>query len=325
MSSFEHTSAKINSFGYHPLKSGHYQQPDSLTFDGHGMFGDRGLMIVEAAQHEKAAAGTFLSQRKDPLLAQIHANISSNGVTLSRSKGEIESSFHTNFSDESSDTRLPVSLHGWRGIGIDQGDNAARWLSSHIERPVRLVRTSEEYPRFVENSRALGRVGFADGYPITIATTDAFSALDAAASAPLPQNRPRANIVLSDNRLPYGLEQPDGYDTEDFIDTVTIHVGGMEILLSIKKACERCILPNTDQDTGIRDKGSPFTRALSNMGRAGYHVDKQTYGEGRALFFTQNATITMPKEMEPTDTHSVDTSTEVEIAWSDQPNWQKVA
>ncbi len=132
----------------------------------------------------------------------------------------------------------------WRSSvrGVDQGDAAAAWLSTHLGADVRLVRFHPSKPRacnpdYVGNSGA--HTLYADGYPILVigaASLDDLNARLAAKGSPaLPMNRFRPNVVVE------GL---DPY-VEDHLDTLTCG----DVTLRFVKPCTRCQVTTTDQAT----------------------------------------------------------------------------
>jgi uncharacterized protein YcbX len=130
----------------------------------------------------------------------------------------------------------------WRSRvpAFDEGDAAARWLSSVLGADVRLVRFDSSHERlcnpvFAGDSGA--HTAFADGYPMLVIGDASLAELNgrltAGGSEALPMNRFRPNIVLS------GLE---AYD-EDHIDT--LEADGVK--LKLVKPCTRCQITTTDQ------------------------------------------------------------------------------
>ena len=123
----------------------------------------------------------------------------------------------------------------------------SRWLG----RPVRLVYFDAGARRTVSRDW-LDRdapVGFADGFPVLVASEDSARALNgtivAAGGDAVPMSRFRPNIVLSGT----GAFAEDGWET--------IAVGG--ILFDLVKPCARCVVTTVDQGSGLPDGPEPIT------------------------------------------------------------------
>ncbi len=196
-----------------------------------GHAGDREWMIVDRQ-------GIFVTQREHPALALVHTSVESGALVLTTA----------------GKTPLPVSLDAhraesrevvvWKSLvpAFDEGDAAARWLSSVLGADVRLVRFDSSHERrcnpvFAGDSGA--HTAFADGYPLLVIGDASLAELNgrlaASGSPALPMNRFRPNIVLS------GLEAFD----EDHIDT--LHAGG--VTMKLVKPCTRCQITTTDQSS----------------------------------------------------------------------------
>lgn len=125
--------------------------------------------------------------------------------------------------------------------GLDQGDEAAAWVSAVLGEPVRVVRAPAT-PGRRANPQYAGSVpsplAFPDGYPVLICNRASLDDLNRRLPQALPMERFRPNLVLE------GLPA----FAEDRI--ASIDVG--EVRLTLVKPCTRCIIPSTDQRTGIR-------------------------------------------------------------------------
>lgn len=183
------------------------------------------------------ADGRFLTQRDHPRLALVDVGIANAALRLSA-------------------PGMPaceVAMHGpgpsrevvvWRSdvLGIDAGDDAARWFSQWLGRDARLVRFDGARTRECNRAYA-GDSGahtlFADGYPILVANAASLADLNARLAArgheALPMNRFRPNVVLE------GLPAWD----EDHVDTIA--AGG--VVLRLVKPCTRCQVTTIAQDT----------------------------------------------------------------------------
>jgi uncharacterized protein YcbX len=155
----------------------------------------------------------------------------------------------------------------WRheGDGVDQGDEAASWLSQLLGRAVRLVRTPPDHVRRVnpERTPVEAQTAFSDGYPLLVLSQRALDGLNAQLAAPIPIDRFRPNLVLG------GCEPhaEDGWRR--------IRVGGIELVLV--KPCDRCAVTTVDQETGERTGGEPLRTLARYRRRDG------------AVWFGQNA------------------------------------
>lgn len=136
------------------------------------------------------------------------------------------------------------SVQVWNShtIGVDQGDDAAGWVSTFIarERPghYRVVRMPDHERRTPK--RGDSALAYGDGYPFLIASSASLADLNARLETPLPMDRFRPNIVL-DGCSPY---------QEDHLDRLSmngIRFAGMNL-------CLRCAITTTDQMTGERSK-----------------------------------------------------------------------
>ena len=219
-------AARIASLHIYPVKSCRGIELESSTVVERGLAFDREWMIVDED-------GLFVSQRGVPRLALVEA-------ALTESALELETPGRGRLS-------VPLKLDGaarpvivWRDsiTAIDQGDEAAAWLSSALQRPLRLVRFNPAVRRHCDGTYA-GKSGahtaFADAYPILVLSEASVDDLNARLSQPLPMNRFRPNVVLS------GI---DAYD-EDHIDE--IRLGGLA--LKLVKRCTRCQITTIDQTT----------------------------------------------------------------------------
>ncbi len=124
----------------------------------------------------------------------------------------------------------PVEVEKWSGFGIDQGDEAAEWLSEVVGRPVRVVRQPARASRADPTALHILSLSSLDGLNARI--------LDRGAD-PVPMNRFRPNIVIS------GWPEPH---TEDRVSRMTI--GGTEIGFSERAI--RCAVTLVDQSAGVR-------------------------------------------------------------------------
>lgn len=141
-----------------------------------------------------------------------------------------------------------VSVEKWPGTGIDQGDDAARWLSDVVRKPVRLVREPDR------ESRARTTTDPTAVHVLSPSTLDDLNARIAARGAePVPMDRFRPNIVISGWPEPY---------TEDRVARMA--VGDVEFAFG--ELAIRCAVTLVDQPTGVRVGPEPL-RTLADYRR----------------------------------------------------------
>jgi uncharacterized protein YcbX len=197
----------------------------------HAGIGDREWMVVDPD-------GRFVTQRELPRLALIATAIDDDALVLRTAQ---RPPLRVAIRDGRRSAREVVV---WRSHvrGCDEGDQAARWLSAHLARDVRLVRFHRSKKRAC-NPDYVGDSGahtlFADGYPVLVIGSASLDDLNARllrkGEPALPMNRFRPNLVVE------GL---DAYD-EDHLDTMTIG----DVALRMVKPCTRCQVTTTDQAT----------------------------------------------------------------------------
>lgn len=200
-----------------------------------GLKFDRNWLVV-------TAAGRFLTQRENPQMALIETAIGTEKLHLNApGQPPLEIPLETQ-----PGSLMEVQI--WRDWcrAIDQGEEAANWLSRFLGQDCRLVRIGEGYDRPIEANptKATGQVSFADAYPLLLISEASLANLNERLPSPIPMNRFRPNLVVS------GCE-PHAEDTwqQIQINQVGFHVA---------KPCERCIITTTDQATGTRTGAEPL-------------------------------------------------------------------
>ena len=210
-----------------------------------GILHDRSFMVVDEA-------GAFRSQRKTPAMAVIRPRVE--GPTL---VVEAPDADPIEIDIDLDGPRLDVSLFGkWFGAGVDQGDAAAKWFSTVLDLPCRLVRVPRDHDRDGWGEIP-GKVGFADAHAILLTAESSLDELNRRITARgangVPMNRFRPNIVVSGWPVPH---------TEDRFRRLS--VGGVELGYSVRAI--RCAVPTVAQDTGVPSGPEP-TRTLAGYRR----------------------------------------------------------
>ena len=147
---------------------------------------------------------------------------------------------------------------------------AAAWLEAFLERECRLVRFDPQHRRlsariWTGDLEAENR--FSDGFPVLVIGQASLVDLNSRLERPLPMNRFRPNIVMEG----LGAYEEDRID-ELYDDTVTFR---------LVKACTRCKVTTTDQETAGLDGKEPLQTLKS------YRFDAKLHG----VIFGQNAIV----------------------------------
>ena len=270
--------ASVSTIVRYPVKSCAGQAIERAELDAYGIVGDRRWLIVDPN-------GIFLTQRDAPELALVRPELREDGLSLSA---------------PGTDTiDVPIDLDGptldvqvWndRCRGVDQGDDAAAWLSGYLGTPHRLVKMTSDFERSVDADYAVSTddaVSYADGFPFLLATTGSLDELNRRLASPVPMDRFRPNFVVS------------GADPFEEDAWATLRIGG--VTFHVVKPCARCVVTTTDQATGERGM-EPLT-TLATFRR----------GENGKVYFGQNL-LHQPK------TGEIEVGDAVEILGTQPPN-----
>lgn len=251
-------STRICALHYYPLKSARGIELEHALLTCAGFEDDRRWMLV-------TPAGRFITQRELPRLALLRPGMLPGALLLSAPRLPPIS--------------IPLAHQGQRRAvtvwsdqcdAFDEGDEVAAWLKRLLDCDCRLMRfdparrrlSAREWTGEIE-----AEVRFADGFPILAVSTASLGDLNRRLAAPLPMNRFRPNIVLD------GLQPYD----EDRIDELY----GDGVRLKLAKACTRCSITVTDQDSGTVLGDEPLRTLRS------YRYDPGLHG----VCFGQNAIV----------------------------------
>jgi uncharacterized protein YcbX len=144
--------------------------------------------------------------------------------------------------------RRVVRLFGKDTEGVDAGPEAAELFSDYLGERCALVYMPDAVTRPVEPDYAApaDRVGFADGFPLLVASlaslADLNERLATAGSPPVPMTRFRPNIVLDDLE-PWAEER-----------AARAVIPARGLVLRTPKKCARCQVTTVDQDTAATGK-----------------------------------------------------------------------
>ena len=197
-----------------------------------GLEHDRRLMVV-------SVEGEFLTQRNASRLALVTPALKDGVLKLSAPGHDTIQLGH-----QTSGTPWLVDVWKSRGVhSIDQGEEAAAWFSDWLGREVRLVHFADGYKRLVNEEYAVNaddHTGYADGYPILLASEEGLQDLNSRLETPVPMNRFRPNLVVRGG-------EPFAEDTWN-----RIRIG--DVQLAVVKPCARCEVTTIDKETLERRK-----------------------------------------------------------------------
>ena len=238
---------RVSQINIYPIKSCAELSLAAAPIGVTGFVNDRRWLLVDADQ-------CFLTQRELPRMALIQPTIEDDCLRLTApGVGSIE---------------LPIDQPGagvgvsvWKDSGIsaiDQGDPVAAWFSTFLEHDCRLVRFADDAVRPVSPKyapRPTDRVGFADGFPFLIISEASLTDLNRRLETPLPMNRFRPNIVVT--------------DTEPYAEDTWRAIRAGDVEIDVVKPCARCAITTTDQVTAARGKEPLRTLATYRIGQNG--------------------------------------------------------
>ncbi len=232
----------IRSLYRYPIKGCRGERLDRAEFDGYGISGDRRLMLVGADDR-------FVSQRELPRLATI-APLIDGPMLLLRATGHEPLAVEL----DGDGPRRQVTVWHDRVIAVDQGDVAAGWFSAVVDVPLRLVAWGTESVRRIDpefSPRPDAEATFVDGYPALVTCEASLDDLNRRLDEPVPMARFRPNIVIRGG-TPW---QEDAWRR--------LELGAM--VFDAVKPCARCLVPTTDQSSGIRHPDQEPLRTLATF------------------------------------------------------------
>ena len=242
----------ISSLIYYPIKACRGFEVQSANVERMGLQHDRRMMVT-------TPDGQFLTQRELPRLALVTPTLENGSLELSAPGYD-----SLRLGIQTSGT--PVSVDIWKSKGvqaIDQGEDAAQWFSDWLGTDVRLVHVADGYKRVVNETYAVNaddHTGFADGYPILIASEEGLADLNTRLASPVPMNRFRPNLVVRG----CGPFEEDSWNR--------IQVG--DVVLAVVKPCARCEVTTIDKDTLERSK-----EPLKTLGKYRKHKLGAIFGQ----------------------------------------------
>ena len=224
---FSRAMAVISGLYVYPIKSCKGISCQEAELAETGLRFDRHWAVID--RH-----GEFVTQRDLPRMALVTPRLEADRLVLS-APGVAALALPLRHGTR----RLEVRIWGDRCFGLDQGDEAARWLRAFLDRDLRLARFDDSAPRHRgagHGAEQAASTEFADGYAILVLSEASLGELNGRLEKPVPMNRFRPNIVLA------------GVDAHDEDHFRALEADGVE--LRLVKPCIRCQITLTDQDTG---------------------------------------------------------------------------
>jgi len=263
---------EVSEINIYPLKSAAQHRVKEAEVTGIGLKNDRGFMVMDLETK------IWVSQRENSKMATIGATVSPKGqltLTCDANKSQQPLVIVPKRGKATAEAMLwesPVPA-------VDQGDEAAAWLSKALDQKVRLVCAADGFEAATGEDFAKGfQTGLADGFPYHLITEASVDALNKKISGePVSTKNFRPNIVVKG----CGAWQEDQWSI--------YRVG--EVLFQNVKPCCRCRVTGVDPATG-EDAKFQSLAALTKY-RKGRALGVGPWGEGQ-VFFGQNAVAHNP-------------------------------
>ena len=222
--------SEVSQLNYYPVKSCAGIGLTTAQIGTRGIEHDREWAILDAHSH------MVLTQRQIATICLIRPSIQNSGAAVSLLlDGEDMPGTEIPVVDgEEVETRYP-----WGPVcrGLDQGDAAANWLSSYLQRDCRLLRFSPNFVRQVDQKcakRTTDQTGFADDFAFLLISEESLQELNSHLTEPLPMNRFRPNIVV---------RGATSYAEDDW---KVIRIGN--VVFDVLQPCARCVITTINQD-----------------------------------------------------------------------------
>lgn len=219
----------VSQLHIYPVKSLRGISVESLSLTNSGPDFDRKWMVV-------SPNGKFLTQRVLPKMCLINTALNNGVLTLS----------HSGLSP------VEVPAGGGRAIEVtvwrdtvsaeDCGDEIAGWLSAALGKECRMVFMPSGNERIAtkRNYQFSSLYGFADGYPLLLASESSLAEFNTYLTRPVGMDRFRPNVVVrGSSAFAEDHWQEINIDSHSFILT---------------SPCTRCAVPSIDQATAEKEQ-----------------------------------------------------------------------
>ncbi len=231
-------SPQISQLFVYPIKSCAGISVTHFQFDEKGPLFDRRWMLVDNK------TGIFLSQREIPQMALISTRIEDGKVWASQFFDDTIAENHCLLAGGE---LIDVTIWSDNIRGYDCGEEAANWFSRVLNRECRLVYQGDCL-RLADEKYA-GKetmVGFADGFPLLVIAQSSVDALNDVCDAQIGAVNFRPNIVV-ENTIAFAENNWRS------LTAGRLSAEGSRVEMTVVKACERCVIPALNPNTGKRE------------------------------------------------------------------------
>jgi uncharacterized protein YcbX len=239
----------IASLHCYPIKSCGRTALQEARLSRQGIANDRRWMLAQTE------TGVFLSQREHARMALLQPAVTEETLTVT-APGMPPLSLPL-LPDTALDTRTATV---WKATHetLDEGAEAAAWFSDYLGVSCRLVRAPEDYARRLNPNygREEDRIGFADGYPLLLASEASLADLNSRLNKALPMDRFRPNLVVQGEGLAPFAED----------DWKTLTIPAANVTFRVAKPCARCAITTINQVTGAPEGPEPL-KAMAKFRR----------------------------------------------------------
>ncbi|MDO5502556.1 MAG: MOSC domain-containing protein [Actinomycetia bacterium] len=243
-------TVRLSGITLFPVKSTRGQSVTSADLEALGLRGDRRWMVV-------GLDGECLTARTDRNLLRLSATDDGASLRLRAPDTEITVAYPAG-------SQIEVTVHGRPAHGIPAAQSAQDWVRRALGRDdARLVHLARPRPLNPDYSQVGDATGFADGYPVTLASTASLRRLQDWVSETalergedpiaIAMDRFRPNLVI-ENTTADGDLAPFEEDT-----WTQVRIGGVDF--DVAKPIDRCVLTTIDPDT--LEKGAEPIRTLA--------------------------------------------------------------
>jgi uncharacterized protein YcbX len=248
----------LSEINIYPIKSLKGISLQKAKIERRGLQFDRRWMLVD--ENNK-----FFTQREFPKMATLSTEILENGLQVS--DGE-NNKILIPFETASNETaRVKVWSSSCHAKVYE--DSINEFFKDTLQTNCKLVLMPVETQRKVNYFYAVQKddhVSFADGYPFLLIGENSLADLNQRLENPVPMNRFRPNLVVS--------------DAESFAEDGWKKIKIGETIFHIVKPCARCVITTIDQSEGVKTGVEPL-KTLSS-----YRIPKRSIKQ--KILFGQN-------------------------------------